>query len=399
MKPPPSNDQTARNDRLTICALIGVMLIAAVCLLATRQKSTAPVPTTESPANPPPENPPWLSVDPVSSPPPPVVSPVVDHALALREQRMKDPRLYLGDPLYLWWDAIPTNKIEDSIPTGPESNMHKPDYAGAESCRECHEENYAHWSEHPHRWMNASASKQTIKGDFSGVSINYRGGQGTFFKQGDSHRMRLQRGDTNQVYEIRETIGSRFYQYYVGRMIEGALPKSHPNYSVNHVLPFGYWLDRKEWVPAVHVSRETPESERLDMFDTQLSGERLFPYAKGCNYCHNTFPLGDDMMRKPRQMAQHAPVKQHWHVGGYLIAHHSNTLSGAAHPADLSPADLEQLLPETLRFEASEHAVNSGITCEACHLGSKKHAEDSSMLPLVPSTKPLSANRVGESLV
>jgi len=48
------------------------------------------------------------------------------------------------------------------------SNLRRIDYAGADSCRECHEENHELWRNHTHRWMNALADESTVKGDFSG---------------------------------------------------------------------------------------------------------------------------------------------------------------------------------------------------------------------------------------
>ena len=48
------------------------------------------------------------------------------------------------------------------------SNIRRTDYAGKDSCRECHAENYENWSHHSHRWMNALADEESVKGDFSG---------------------------------------------------------------------------------------------------------------------------------------------------------------------------------------------------------------------------------------
>ena len=48
------------------------------------------------------------------------------------------------------------------------SNISRADYAGAESCRGCHGENYSKWENHAHRWMNVLADERSVKGDFSG---------------------------------------------------------------------------------------------------------------------------------------------------------------------------------------------------------------------------------------
>ena len=109
---------------------------------------------------------------------------------------------------------MPSDITRVSLETGPESNIHPDDYAGFESCRKCHEQNYDDWAEHPHRWMNAKAGPATIKGSFTEKDeIEYLGGRATFRKTGESHRMILQRDGTRLVYTISQTLGSRFFQY------------------------------------------------------------------------------------------------------------------------------------------------------------------------------------------
>ncbi|MCA9217999.1 MAG: hypothetical protein KDB27_33240, partial [Planctomycetales bacterium] len=59
------------------------------------------------------------------------------------------------------------------------SNITRADYAGTESCRGCHAENYSKWENHAHRWMNVQADEESVKGDFSGTesaTIKYRSG-------------------------------------------------------------------------------------------------------------------------------------------------------------------------------------------------------------------------------
>ena len=71
--------------------------------------------------------------------------------------------------------------------------------------------------------------------------------------------MSYERGELSRLYEISQTIGSRYYQYYIGKGLKGIEPLGHPFYQMDHVLPFGYWLDRNAWVPIVHVHEELPE--------------------------------------------------------------------------------------------------------------------------------------------
>src|SRR5262249_33697429 len=142
-----------------------------------------------------------------------------------------------GEHLVIWWDGLPDNVLKKTAPTGGASNIHPSDYTGAESCKDCHSRNYESWSNHPHHWMNAQANPSTVKGDFSGeAKIIYRGTEATFWREVEKYLMRLQRGKQQRTYEITQTIGSRYFQYYVGKQIEGPEPRDHHFYSKDHVL-------------------------------------------------------------------------------------------------------------------------------------------------------------------
>jgi predicted CXXCH cytochrome family protein len=274
--------------------------------------------------------------------------------------------------LTVWWDQLPASLQIRSRPAGPDSNIHPTDYAGPAACKECHRANYDSWSKHPHRWMNALADDVTVLGDFgTGAAIAYRGGTAAFEHQGGTFRMRLERGGVRRVYQVTQTIGSRFYQYYIGHQVEGPEPPEHHFYHKDHVLPFGYWLDRKEWVPVVHIGHELPDEQRPDPFTPPDNGEHYAEYAASCNYCHTTFALGDLFARRPHQMGEYAPQRLHWSMRPYLEK---------THPAEL--AEMTRLMGSSkvvqnpmTDWEAPRYAVTLGVSCEACHLGARAHVE------------------------
>ncbi|MBW3599209.1 MAG: cytochrome c family protein [Planctomycetes bacterium] len=300
--------------------------------------------------------------------------------MALREAREANPRFFNYGGIVFWWDAFPEPLREAAIATGPQSNMHRTDYAGPDSCRECHQENYEQWSRHPHRHMNALATAETVAGDFSGEqTIHYLGGEASFYREADGFRMKLERDETRIVYEVRQTIGSRFFQYYVGRLIEGPFAADHAYRTTNHVLPFGYWLDRRQWVPVVHLGSEKPDGERDDPFAPPphpREGENFTPYASNCSTCHTTFPLGDDLTRKPHQLAAHTPFRLHWNMADYFREAHPELWGDLEHPADLPTPEIDRLPQTLMEYEAEEHAVTLGVSCEACHLGCQQHARN-----------------------
>lgn len=218
-----------------------------------------------------------------------------------------------------WWDEVPEEIRQVSHTTGPHSNIRPQDYAGHESCKKCHKQNYDLWSRHPHRWMNALASSDRVKGDFSGkAQISHLGGEATFYRVDDAFRMRLERDGVRREFNVTQTIGSRFFQYYVGRQIEGPRPSGQPSYEQEFVLPYGYWLDRQEWVPIVHVygRDDNPDDSLTDPYD--LESPPLFTPYSTCNDCHTTFPIGDQLIRHLRVAGRHAPQQLHFSMVDYL---------------------------------------------------------------------------------
>ena len=297
----------------------------------------------------------------------------------------------------LWWDGIPEHFHQNRVDTGDLSNIHASDYAGPESCRQCHEKNYEAWSKHPHRWMNALAGDETVKGDFSGADeIEYLGGKATFRREGDKYLVELNRGNVHRLTEITQTIGSRFYQYYIGIQLEGPEPPDHPRYSEDHVLPFGYWIDRGEWVPIVHVhDREDlqkeatevlhdpfafHESPTWDDWDSYCDNSRDL-YRAQCNFCHTTFPVGDMMIRSQQRFGRYAPVDLHLSMPDYVAQASPELWDTSRRPTDMSDAEFAKILRTYHRLDAREHAVTLGVSCEACHLGAKEHAENKDIKP------------------
>lgn len=297
-------------------------------------------------------------------------------SVSTADPRPKEDRFFTNLWLTVWWDRDRLPGVATPALTKlARSNIHPSDYSGPESCKKCHEKNYRGWAEHPHRWMNALANDATVKGDFSaGAEISYLGGLARFRQVDGKYRMLFQRGSVRREYEITQTIGSRFFQYYVGKLLRGPESAQHPAYAVNHVLPFGYWLDQQEWVPVVHVGyEERPDGEREDPFATNLPPAPLSPYFQ-CNSCHTTFPLGDELTRNFFSLGRHPPYRLHWNMPGYLREAHSNLMSNTT-PRETSNAAVESLLIGMQQFEAPDHAVTLGVSCEACHLGCKEHAE------------------------
>ena len=318
-----------------------------------------------------------------------------------RQDRLEEPRHLSTGQLTIWWDRVPETVQAASSRSAQVSNIHPSDYTGPETCRRCHQKQFHGWSEHPHRRMNALASPQAVVGDFTGRAIlESHGGRATFYRSGDDFRMRLVKGAIIREYAIHQTIGSRFFQYYVGTQITGPEPPEHKFYHLDHVLPFGYWLVEKLWVPVVHLGHERPDEQRANPFvQPSVEPPHFAEYSYSCNYCHTTFPLGDLMLRAPQLIGRHAPLKLHVWAPDYLQHTHSQLWDGRRDPTRLPDRERYQLLQAVQGFTATEHAVSLGISCEACHLGSQAHAADPKTLPrFFPAAPELFVEKAGEEI-
>ena len=71
----------------------------------------------------------------------------------------------------------------------------------------------------------------------------------------------------------------------------------------------------------MHVGPELPDGQRTDPFNLPQQpeeGKSFLPYAKYCNMCHSTFPLGDNLFRKPFVLERHFPGRMHLDMAGYV---------------------------------------------------------------------------------
>lgn len=284
-----------------------------------------------------------------------------------------------GPRIFHWFGGVPNEVRFKRLDAGDQSNVRRADYAGAEACKECHEKNYNLWSENPHRWMNAWATDETVRGDFSGAVMHYMGGVATFYKDNSLNRMSLQRDGVQRTYSITRTIGSRFFQYYVGKLLDGPEAEDHVVRRVEHLLPFGYWFAQSEWVPVVNIEAESPDEERVDPF----AGPVVYQYDRDCSECHTTRPTGDVLMsiEMMHRFDAYSPRIIHFSAEEYLRSEHPELLSPLTAHSRLTRKQMYDTLSQVRELPADSHAVNLGISCEACHNGCAAHVANENERP------------------
>ena len=295
------------------------------------------------------------------------------------------PRKNVLDPaneLMLYWDGIPEPQ-RAAKPVQPDDfrNIRKADYAGAETCKDCHEDKHADWLTHSHRLMNAEATDETVVADFSGKkSLEYLGGVARFETIEGRRQVTTERDGVRRSYEVKRTIGSRFFQYYVGLLKEGPEPANHPARRIEEVLPLGWWIETEEIVPIVHVDFEKPDSERYDPFE----GPTKFSYDRQCSSCHVTVAAGDWMMQVGSSSRLHllTPRKVSFHAAKYLYEEHPDLVRTNEPMSSVSTQGVVGILRNRVNETLTrDHAVSLGISCETCHLGCAQHVKDEKKLP------------------
>ncbi len=298
--------------------------------------------------------------------------------IAGRTRNVLDPDLAVR----IHWDGIPEDLRKASVPPPNDvRNTRRADYAGADACKDCHSENHGDWMQHSHRLMNARATDESVRGDFSGsATLEYLGGMARFHTDNGVRRISLERDGVQRVYEVSRTLGIRFFQYYIGRLLEGPEPEDHRARTEEQLLPVGWWIDQREIVPIVHVHGELPDAERYDPFKSPTNVN----YDRQCAICHVTYSAGDWIMQAggSLRMQMFTPRKVDFHASQYLAETHPGLVPPERDFTDYSVTEITELLRDDFNTAINvKSAVNLGISCEACHFGCAQHAKDESVKP------------------
>jgi len=98
------------------------------------------------------------------------------------------------------------------------------DYVGRDSCVQCHAEQVNLWQGSHHDLAMQHADKNTVLGDFSGVTFNYAGITSKFYKNKDKFMVRTDGPDGElSDYEIKYTFGVTPLQQYLVEFDDGRL--------------------------------------------------------------------------------------------------------------------------------------------------------------------------------
>ena len=117
-------------------------------------------------------------------------------------------------------DVSPAKAVDASIP----ARANIPDYVGAESCAECHADEYRAWLGSHHDLAMQEAGPASVLGDFDGARFEYAGASTVFHRRDGRYFVTTDGPDDRPAeFEIRYTFGVDPLQQYLIAMPGGRL--------------------------------------------------------------------------------------------------------------------------------------------------------------------------------
>ncbi len=291
-------------------------------------------------------------------------------------------------------------------PARVRSNILRADYAGSARCAGCHAEITTAWRDAPMHLMTRLPEGARIRAPFDGATFHFKDDTARLTEKDGVRFVELTSpAGGSHRYRVTRVIGGRYREDFAGVEVGG--PDAGRG-ERELILPISYVFETKSF--------------RLKGYSVLVT-ERPGLHAGGvwtetCVFCHNTVPYFDDVWgavydhldppattslgkAELRQRDRGAPGYQGEVVDrllppdrrfGFEVAAAGEPALAAAVAAEVSavggtpPAGgTREVLKRGIhelraRFEA-RHFVEVGIGCEACHGGSREHADDPHVLP------------------
>jgi predicted CXXCH cytochrome family protein len=293
------------------------------------------------------------------------------------------------------------------------SNILRADYAGSARCAGCHAEIAAAWRDAPMHLMTRLPEGARVRAPFDGTTFRFKDDTARLTEQAGARFVDLtSAAGGSHRYRVTRVIGGRYREDFAG--VEVGASEGAGQGDRELILPISYVFETKSF--------------RLKGYSVLVT-ERPGLHAGGvwsqtCVFCHNTVPYFDDVWgalyeletlggfptppattslsgAERRQRDRGAPGYQGEVVDkllppdrrfGFEVARGGDAALDAAVAAEVvavggapGPGGGRELLKRGIhelrvRFDA-RHFVEVGIGCEACHGGSREHADDPRVLP------------------
>jgi predicted CXXCH cytochrome family protein len=257
------------------------------------------------------------------------------------------------------------------------SNVLREDYAGSETCADCHAEIYKAWAASPMRNMTRDAATATIRAPFDGATLTVGVTTAKMTMSGTSRVIEITSPRGTEQFRVTKVIGGRYREDFVG------LGHGKSEY----VLPVTYVFATRSWR---YKGYSVMVKERPEMSVRAV-------WSQECIACHNTMPLAfnlyDDLYGPdlpgyqaklsdrtlPKSLAWTARIRDDARLATALEKEIA-FLGGEPTRAGARALIREAAATTQDRLDGRT-LVELGIGCEACHNGSKQHVDDPRVLP------------------
>lgn len=270
------------------------------------------------------------------------------------------------------------------------SNVEREDYAGSERCAACHAEIHAAWASSPMHRMTRLGGLAELRAPFDGTSFTYRDARLVAERQGDRAYLQvLAPGEPERLWRVTRVIGGRHREDYVGVAVTSTAEDARAS-PLEFVLPISWVYEPGEWrYKGYSVMVQERPSEAIWTAGAE--------WTSTCLFCHNTVPLlstvYDDLAHDPNPSYQGSVPsnllpsdrRQRFEITDEAALSRAIDRELAVIGAPPAEGGLEPRLSHAIastraRF-GPDHLVELGIGCEACHGGSRAHADDPRVAP------------------
>ena len=271
-------------------------------------------------------------------------------------------------------------------PARVRSNILRVDYAGSERCAGCHAEIYALWRNAPMHLMTRLPETARIRAPFDGATFHFKNDAALLTEKDGARFVELTSpSGGDHVYRVTRVIGGRYREDFAGVEVGAANPDREL------LLPLSYVFETRAF-----------RLKGYSVLVTERPGLRAGGvWNQTCIFCHNTTPYFDSTWGELAGRGAPAyqgevvdrllPADRRFHVEiagdgtrAFIdaVAAEVTAVGGTPAPAsDNRATALRQGIHELRSHFAARHFVEVGIGCEACHGGSRAHADDPRVLP------------------
>jgi predicted CXXCH cytochrome family protein len=286
--------------------------------------------------------------------------------------------------------AAPQARAAGAEPARVRSNILRTDYAGSARCAGCHAEVVAAWRGSPMHLMTRQPAGAQVHAPFDGTTFHFKDDTARLTEKDGARFVELTSpAGGDHVYRLTRLIGGRYREDFAGIEVDRAAGTPIHDGDRELILPISYVFETRSF-----------RLKGYSVLVTERPGLRAGGvWNQTCVFCHNTVPYFDDTwgaLYGPGAPGYQGEVvdkllpparRFHFTLAGGGEAALTSAIADEVSAVGGTPAgggraaSLAQGIHEVRGRFAARHFIELGIGCEACHGGSREHADDPRVLP------------------